>query len=285
LGAAGIQCPLGLRETAEAFALRRRAESHGMYVEASLNPPRSEADVTRFEQEVRLAKEAGARVGRTVIMPGRRYEQFKALAEFREAEAQGLNSLQWAEPVLARHRFRLAVENHKDQLVAEKLATLKRLSSEYVGLCVDVGNNLALMEEPLAVVRAFAPWAFTVHLKDHLVREYADGFLLMDVALGDGILNLPVMIRLLREAKPDLSFGYETITRDALRVPVLTDGYWNTFPDRSAPEFARSWRWLRDRSSPEPLVTVAKLAEADQMALERSQLKRSLEYARDKLGL
>ena len=92
-------------------------------------------------------------------MPGRRYEEFKSLEHFRRAEAAGVRSLELAEPVLARHRFRLAVENHKDHRVAERLRLFEHLGSEWMGACVDVGNNIALLEDPVETVRALAPWA------------------------------------------------------------------------------------------------------------------------------
>jgi sugar phosphate isomerase/epimerase len=285
LGAGGIQCPLNLKDAAAAAALRQRVERYNMFIEASLTPPRDEADLVRFEKDVQLAKEAGASVGRTAIMPGRRYEQFKSMGEFRLAEAQGLRSLQLAEPVLARHRFRLAVENHKDHRIAERLDLLRRLSSEFIGACVDVGNNVALLEDPLAVVRAFAPWAYTVHLKDHAVHEYEMGFLLADVALGEGFLDLPAMIRVLRQARPEVRFSFEGITRDALMVPVLTAGYWTTLSDTPAHELARTWGWVKTSARPEPPVVVSRLPEAEQRALERGNVERSLTYARDRLGL
>jgi sugar phosphate isomerase/epimerase len=285
LDAGGIQCPLDLKDAAAATALRQRAERYGMFLEASLTTPRDDADVARFEKDVRLAKEAGVSVCRTVVMPGRRYEQFKSMAEFRQAEVQGLKSLQLAEPVVAKHRFRLAVENHKDQRAAEKLDTLKRLGSEWVGVCVDVGNNLALLEDPLEVVRAFAPWAFTVHLKDHVVCEYEEGFLLADMALGEGFLDLPAIIRALREARPEIRFCFEGITRDGLKVPVLTDGYWVTLSDTPARDLARTWGLVKAQASAKPPVAVSKLSPSEQQALERRNVERSLAYARDQLGL
>ena len=285
LGAGGIQCPLGPKDAAAVSELRRRAESYEMFFEASLNPPRDDTDVARFEQDVQNAKAAGANLARTVIMPGRRYEQFKSLAEFRRFEAAGLKSLQLAEPILAQHRFRLAVENHKDHRIPERLEILQRLNSEFIGLCVDVGNNIALMEDPLETVRAFAPWAFTVHLKDQAVREYEEGFLLADMALGEGFLDLPVMVSVLRAAHPDLKFSFETITRDALKVPVLTDGYWATLADTPAHDLARMWRIVKTQSHREPFMAVSKLSAAEQLELERRTIDRSLTYARDKLGL
>jgi hypothetical protein len=66
---------------------------------------------TRFESEVLTAKRSGATVIRTVMLSGRRYETFKTLAEYREFKAQSWKRLQLAEPVLAKHGMRLAVEN------------------------------------------------------------------------------------------------------------------------------------------------------------------------------
>src|SRR5207245_111399 len=135
LGASGIQVDLIAQDAPQAAELRRRADQYGMFIEGGISPPRDSNDVERFENNVQLAKEAGATFARTVILPGRRYEQFKSFEEFKDFEKRGLRSLQLAEPVLARHRFHLAVENHKDQRIAEKLATLKALNSEWIGIC------------------------------------------------------------------------------------------------------------------------------------------------------
>jgi sugar phosphate isomerase/epimerase len=256
-----------------------------MHVEASINPPRDQADSARFEQDVQNAQAAGASLARTVLFPGRRYENFKSVEEFRRAEAAALKSLQLAEPIIARRRFRLAVENHKDQRMPERLELLKRLSSEFIGLCVDVGNNFTLMEDPLDTVRAFAPWAFTVHFKDHAVREYEDGFLFSDVALGDGFLDLPALVKVLRDARKDVRFNLESITRDPLKVPVLTDTYWATLPETPPREFARTLRVVKANARSEPFPLVSKLTQAEQLELERRTVERSIAYARDKLSL
>jgi 3-oxoisoapionate decarboxylase len=285
LGAGGIQTELGPADAPHVTELHRRAERYGMFVEASLTPPRDESDVARFQKDVELAKEAGATLARTVILPGRRYEQFKSLEEFRRFEKLGLESLQRAAPVLARHRFHLAVENHKDQRIDEKLATLRQVGSEYIGICVDVGNNFPLMEDPLEAVRAYAPLAFTVHLKDQAVRAYDEGFLFADVALGDGFLDLPAMVRTLRAARPGIRFNFETITRDALRVPALTDAYWATLPDARASDLARTLRVVRTQGHREPFPVVSEMPVDRQLALERRNLEVSITYSAKRLGL
>jgi len=285
LGAGGIQCPLGPQDSSRAAELRRQAEKYGMFVEAILNFPSRPEEVDRFEEQVKIARAAGASLARTAILPGRRYEQFKSFAEFRQAEQRAVQVLQTIEPVLARHQLRLAVENHKDQRVPEKLAMLKHLSSQWVGVCADFINNLALLEDPLETLRALAPWAITAHLKDATVREYQDGFLLADAALGEGFLDLPAMVRLLRQANPSIRFGLEIITRDALKVPVKTEAYWSTFEGVPRSALAPVLQLVRARSSPAPLAEISKLPVAEQMALEHQRVERSLRYAREKLSL
>ena len=56
--------------------LRAKAEALGMYLEGQISLPRTEADVERFDAEVAAAKEIGVTILRTVMLGGRRYENF-----------------------------------------------------------------------------------------------------------------------------------------------------------------------------------------------------------------
>lgn len=288
LGAGGIQVPLGVRDAAEMRRLRERAEQLGMFVEGIANPPRDEADAERFEAEIRAAAAAGALAVRTVILPGRRYEFFDSLDQFNEFLARARRSLELAAPVVQRHRVPLAVENHKDQRVDERVELLRTIGCEYVGACVDIGNNLALLEDPVEVVEKLAPWALSVHLKDHAVQEHEDGFLLSDVPLGAGCLDLKKMADMLLAAKPQVRFSIELITRDALKVPCLTDKYWATFPDLPGRDLARTLRWVRQHRS-DSLPQVSSLSADEQVALETRHVLDSLKKGdillfRDALG-
>ena len=153
LGAGGIQVPLGTKDEAYTGQLRREAEAAGMFIEGIASLPRGAADVERFEADVRTAKRAGARAIRVVMVPGRRYERFDSYEEYKKFAGRGLEMLRLAEPVAARHRVPLALENHKDQRVDERLEVFRRLSSEYVGACVDTGNSFALLEDPLEIAQ------------------------------------------------------------------------------------------------------------------------------------
>ncbi|HUT89913.1 MAG TPA: sugar phosphate isomerase/epimerase family protein [Thermoguttaceae bacterium] len=284
LGAGGIQLPLGTKDEAYTVKLRRRAEDLGMFIEGIAGLPRDRADVERFEAEVRTAKGAGANVIRVVIIPGRRYERFDSADEFRKLAERGLRSLELAEPVAARHGVRLAVENHKDERVPERLALFERISSEHVGACVDVGNSFTLLEDPMEVVEAYAPWAFSVHLKDQAVGEYDDGFLFADVPLGEGFLDLAKMVETLRAASPQVRFSLEMITRDPLEVPCLTEKYWATLADVRGRDLARTLRVVRAHAC-ERLPQISGLPLDEQARREEENVKKCLAYAGHSLGL
>ena len=93
LGARGIQVGIGARDDAYADALRARAEAASMYLEGIVSLPRDEADLARFEAEIRTAKRAGATIVRTVMLSGRRYETFDSLAAFRQFADRAFASL------------------------------------------------------------------------------------------------------------------------------------------------------------------------------------------------
>ena len=128
---------------------------------------------------------------RTVLLSGRRYESFNDIAAFRRFADSSAQALKLAGPVVARHDIRLAVENHKDWRADELIRLLKQTGNDHVGVCLDTGNSIALLEDPMEVVEALAPLAFTTHFKDMALEEYRDGFLLSEVPLGTGILDLP----------------------------------------------------------------------------------------------
>ncbi len=285
IGAGGIQVDFKKPDIPHLDNLRKLSEKYGMHVEAIVQPPRDKSDVGRFEQDIENAIKAGTRIARTTIIPGRRYERFESMEEFREFEKLGEQKLVLAEPVLKRHKFRLAVENHKDHRTWERLALLKRINSESIGVCVDFGNNFALMEDPVAAVSDFAPYAFTAHIKDQAIREHEEGFWLADVPLGDGFLDLPAMVGILQKANPRIRFYYETITRDPIKVPVLTDGFWSTMRDTPATELVRTLRLLRSNSHVKPFTIVSGLRPGDKLALEHSGITKSLNYAAKVLGL
>ena len=284
VGAGGAQLSVGSVRQEQIRPLRERLERSGLYLEGIVRCPKDAGDVARFTKELRIAQQLGIKAARTTMIPGRRYEYFKTLDAFRRAEKRGVKALKRAAPIAERMKIRLAVENHKDHRVEDRIRVFKELDSAYVGACVDTGNSLALLEDPVTTAREMAPWAHSVHLKDQAVKPYRDGFLLGDIPLGQGAIDLKRIVALLRKARPKIRFSLELITRDPLKVPVLNAGYWRTFPRLPASELARTMAFVRDKAT-QNLQYVTRLTPPKQLALEDANIEQSLRYAQKELGL
>ncbi len=113
-----------------------------------------------------------------------------------------MRSLELAAPIAEKYRVAFAPENHKDHRISERVAALEKIDSEFVGACVDTGNNFALLEDPVDTARALAPWAHAVHLKDQAVQLTEQGFLFGDIPLGQGFVDLKQIVAILQSRGP-----------------------------------------------------------------------------------
>jgi sugar phosphate isomerase/epimerase len=154
-----------------------------------------------------------------------------------------------------------------------------------VGVCLDTGNSIALLEEPHEVVEAYAPWTFTTHFKDMGVAEYEEGFLLSEVPLGSGYLDLKRVVETVHKAHPEARLNLEMITRDPLRIPCLTKKYWATLGAVPGSALADMLADVRRHKNPQPLPVVSTLDHRAQLAVEAVNVRASLDYAREKLKL
>ena len=283
VGAAGAHG--GMTDMTEEWAhrTRRMKEELGMYVEVQTFLPREDPAV--FEHAVRIAKLAGATSLRVVCLLGRRYEMFDNLRAWRDAVSGFHKQIATAVPIVEKYRMPLGIENHKDWRVDQQVELLKQYSSEYVGVSLDTGNNLSIFDDPEETVEKLAPYTFNTHFKDMGVEEYGDGFLLSEVPLGDGILDMKAIVDTIRRVKPDVHFSLEMITRDPLEVPCLTEKYWSTFQDVSGVDLARTLRRVRAGKPDRPLPRITGLSDEERRTLERQLVERSIVYARDQLGL
>lgn len=281
LGAEGVQT--AIRDESQASAVRERVEKTGGWYEGDVKLPTTEAEVTSFDEQVRLVRAAGGNVARSVLTGNRRYETFKSMEDVREFRAHGEIVLRLAEPVLRKYQVRLALENHKDQLVSEILEMLSHFNSEWLGLCVDTGNNIGLLEEPHQVVEALAPFAASVHLKDMAVQPYPDGFLLSEVPLGTGCLDLKRMIKTLVSANPGIGFNLEMGTRDPLKIPCITQAYWAVFENRPASELARALAFVQRNPPSKPPPSVSGKPVAQVLDEEEANNRASLDWMRSNL--
>ena len=284
LGAVRLTVPQGGPDAVR--AVRKKLDAYGMRCIVSVAPPRSDADVAAYDAVIAAAREMGA-VTTHASFTQRRYEEFDTFEAFKASFEAHKKSVERAEPILRKHKVRLAIENHKGWRAAEHAAWVKQVGSEYVGVCYDFGNNLALCEDPADTYRLLAPLTFYVSFKDMTVAPYDDGFLLSETALGEGILDIPGMVKGLQQRDPGMIFALEMITREPLKIPVFTKKYWATFDDAYSPLPGRDLARMLEivRTSKKPLTTTAGLSPEQALKLEDDLIDRSIVYARKNLSL
>lgn len=285
LGAGGVQVGIGIQDQEYCRKIRNLTERTGTYIEGQVSLPSAESGLERFEAELVSAERAGATIIRTAMLGGRRYETFNSVAEFREFSASAWKALVRAEPIARKNRVKIAIENHKDWLIPELLEIIRKISGEWVGICVDTGNSIALLEDPMEVVNAYAPFALSTHLKDMAVKDYEDGFLLSEIPLGTGILDIKEIRTRLETANPQIRWNLEMITRDPLRVPILKEKYWATFEKMPASQLAKAVGFIREKGAPQPLPQITGRSDEEKLKIEDDNVRQSLDYARSSLGL
>ncbi|HUS35381.1 MAG TPA: TIM barrel protein [Verrucomicrobiae bacterium] len=279
IGASGVQVAIKPDEQPNAAKIRARCEELNAYFEGNVVLPKTDADVVAFEAHIAAIKTAGASVARTACLSGRRYETFKSLEEFNDFKATSIKALTRAEPIVRKHKIKLAVENHKDWLAEEHVAILRGLSSEWIGALIDTGNNIALLDNPYEHIEALAPFAFSSHLKDMAVQEYEHGFLLSEVPLATGYLDIPKIVSLLREANPQIRLNLEMITRDPLNIPCLDQPYYATFTNPPASRLARAVADVK-RNACTKLLHTTGLSAGERIDLEDRNVRESIIWAK-----
>ena len=288
LGFGVVETRINVADAEAVKELRRKLESFQMRGILDIPLPRDEAGVAAFDAAVQAAHEAGVMSLHTA-MTQRRYEEFDNFEAFKRSFERNQQTIALAEPVLRKHRMRLGMENHKGWWAAEQAAWLKRVGSEWVGVHFDFGNNVSLCEDPKETLATLLPYIFSCHIKDMAVEHYEDGFLLSEVPLGEGFLDIRGMVAAIQKKDPNIPFDLEMITRDPLKIPVFTEKYWVTFDDSYSPlpgrDLARVLEIVRRNKPKSPLPHTTGMSAEAQLALEDDNVRKSIEYARKNLNL
>jgi sugar phosphate isomerase/epimerase len=188
---------------------------------------------------------------------------------------------------------KIGVENHNGDLQAREVRELiEAAGRDFVGCCLDTGNPMWALEDPLLTLEILGPYAVTTHIRDSVVFEHPRGAAWQWVALGDGVIDWPRFMDRYRQLCPRAIMQLESITgRPPRVVPYLESDFWKVFPKARASDFA-TFVALAKRGRPlmAPMVIAdqvgrvpAEYAEALKVQ-QRLDLERGLEFAKNTLG-
>jgi len=283
-GVGGVETMLTSYEPDAIKKFRQKLDSYNLRVILSPRLPTEQSDVADFDAAVKASKEAGAYCLHAA-MTARRYEEFDTYAQYQANFERCQKQIALAEPVLAKHRIRLGIENHKGWRAVEQAAWMKRMSSEWLCVHLDFGNNISFCEDPMDTLNILLPYIIAAHIKDQAVEPYEDGFTLSEIPFGEGFLDLKKMVATLQKKDPDMPFDLEMMTREPLKVPVFTDKYWVTFGDIPGKDLAHILEIVHKNKPKSAVPHVDGLSLEAQVKFEDDNNRKCIDWARQNLPL
>jgi len=190
--------------------------------------------------------------------------------------------------------MKVIIEVHKDLLSWELRQVIEAAGREMVGVYMDTGNPVFVLEHPLTTLENLAPYVCTLHLRDSIVYEHARGVAVHWVPLGEGVVDFPALVARAKELCPKVIYFVKPITgRPAEVLPYLEPGFWKEWPEMRAADLAKFLALAKKGHPYEGHVVVEDVAgrpapEAFVDALkyqQREHMERSVEYAKRVLGL
>ncbi|MXY48118.1 MAG: sugar phosphate isomerase/epimerase [Gemmatimonadetes bacterium] len=234
---------------------RARAEEIGLYVVADGGQVEGEM----MHRLIPAAASLGASTLR-VVMSGVLGGDRRPLSGRWNAHLAGCRDiLREALPLAEEHGVTIAVENHSDATSHDMRWLCEELDSAYIGITLDVGNVLAVCEEPFGYTERILPYLKHVHLKDYTIHPSDEGYRIARCSLGSGVVDYRGLLSLIDvyrgqrgqavqpgpadqpspadQSGPADQPGQITKTIElgaiyARHVRMLMDDYWAEYPER-----------------------------------------------------
>jgi sugar phosphate isomerase/epimerase len=151
--------------------------------------------------------------------------------------------------------IKLAVENHGGDLQAREMKMMvEAVGTDIMGVCLDSGNPVWMLEDPHLTLETLIPYAETSHVRDSAVWKVPEGIAVRWVNMGDGNVDIDGWIRKFVQAKPGLPIVFENLVSGNPRVHAIYDQkFWDNWRKMPAYEFSR-FLAVAERGKPTPAV-------------------------------
>ena len=189
---------------------------------------------------------------------------------------------------------KIALENHAGDMQGREIRTIiEEAGKDFVASCLDTGNPMWVMENPLVTLEVLGPYVVTTHVRDSVVFQHPRGAAAQWVALGDGVVDWNTFFDLYRRVCPNALLQLEIITgRPPQILPYYERDWWKWFEKQPASEFVRFQEMAQHGHSYMGTMVIedavgSHLSEftAALREQQRVDLERSIRFAQTKLGL
>lgn len=245
---------------------------------------------TYLAKGLRVAKALGASAMRCYL--GNINDRRKTPVE--QLTAAALGGLRSVRTLAEDLGVKIAIENHGDLTARETRRLIEDAGRGHVGACLDIGNPLWVLEDPLLTVEVLAPYIVSTHLRDSALYAHPRGAAFQWLALGDGTMPVREIFAKIRQVAPQSPLHLEIITgRPAQVLAYYEEDFWKNFPSLPAADFARFAALVKNGRPYEGGMIVADIpggaaAPAEYQAAlkyqQRLDLERSLVFAKKMLS-
>jgi sugar phosphate isomerase/epimerase len=179
--------------------------------------------------------------------------------------------------------IRIAIENHAGDMQSHQLKTLiEEAGRDFVGACLDSGNPLWTLEDPLVALETLYPYVLTSHVRDSDVWKVPEGAAVAWVRMGEGNVRIDEYVRQYVARCPGKALSLESIVTGPRVYAYRDPAFWDAYRDVPAWEFQRFVE-IAERGAPR---SAPPRLDADAARLrEREDLEASLAYTKKLLGL
>lgn len=190
--------------------------------------------------------------------------------------------------------LKVALEVHKDLQAWEFATLIEQAGPDLVGIYLDTGNPVFVMEDPLTTIETLGKYAITVHLRDSVVYETKRGIFVQWVPLGEGTIDFRQVMAHVEQYCPPTAVYIKPITgRPPTLHPVYDPDYWKMYPKARAADLSRFLALARKGEPYARNMVIEDIAGRNNLpqnaeALKQQQrehMDRSIEYGKNTLGL
>ena len=177
---------------------------------------------------------------------------------------------------------KLAVENHGGDLQAREMKMMvEAVGRDVMGVCLDSGNPVWMLEDPHMTLEMLIPYAETSHVRDSAVWKVPEGIAVRWVNMGDGNVDIDGWVRKFIQAKPGMPIIFENLVSGNPRIHRIYDQkFWDNWRHMPASELAR-FLAIADKGTPKPAVPRPEGKTAGQQRID--DLETCVRYTRDLL--
>jgi sugar phosphate isomerase/epimerase len=107
-------------------------------------------------------------------------------------------------PTLHETGITIGIENHDRFSAREFAQIIETVGDKHVGIVLDTVNSFSKEERPHEVLDILAPYTVCFHVKDYTIQRRTDaqGLVVTGTIAGQGRLNIPTMLDVLRKQAP-----------------------------------------------------------------------------------